>query len=130
MITASAWRMLAWLLAWLLLALIVGISIGHPGTAVALVLAAYSALSIWRLLRFDDWLRNRRRVDPPDYEGVWGDIIAVVSRLDRRKQFHKRRVVELLRDFRRLTAAMPDGAILLNVENEIVWFNERAARWL
>jgi two-component system phosphate regulon sensor histidine kinase PhoR len=39
-------------------------------------------------------------------------------------------VVELLREFRRLTAAMPDGAVLLTQENEIVWFNERAAQWL
>jgi two-component system phosphate regulon sensor histidine kinase PhoR len=36
----------------------------------------------------------------------------------------------LLRELRRLTTAMPDGAVLLNSENEIVWFNERAARWL
>jgi two-component system phosphate regulon sensor histidine kinase PhoR len=75
-------------------------------------------------------LRRRRSIDAPDYDGVWGDIVTIVSRIDRRKQFHKRRVVELLREFRRLTTAMPDGAVLLNQENEIIWFNERAAQWL
>ena len=45
--------------------------------------------------------------------GLWGEVIAIVSRIYRRKVFHKRRVLVLLREFRRMTSAMPDGAILL-----------------
>ena len=36
----------------------------------------------------------------------------------------------LLREFRRLTAAMPDGAVLLGPEHEILWFNRTAAELL
>jgi two-component system phosphate regulon sensor histidine kinase PhoR len=36
----------------------------------------------------------------------------------------------LLREFRRMTAAMPDGAILLGGSREILWFNRTAGRWL
>jgi two-component system phosphate regulon sensor histidine kinase PhoR len=130
LISANVLRMLVGLTAWLLLALVVGLALGYVGIAIAMALALYIGVYLRRLTRFLNWLRNRRSVEPPDYEGVWGDIITIVSRLDRRKQFHKRRVVELLREFRRLTTAMPDGAVLLNSSNEIVWFNERAGQWL
>ncbi len=129
-LSSNAWRVLPWLAVLLLLALGIGLIAGHVGAALAIALGLYVVLYLRRLLRFDSWLRRRRSVEPPDYDGVWGDIVTIVSRLDRRKQFHKKRVVELLREFRRLTTAMPDGAVLLNSENEIVWFNERAAQWL
>jgi len=39
-------------------------------------------------------------------------------------------VLVLLREFRRMTSAMPDGAILLGPNREILWFNRTAGRWL
>ena len=53
-----------------------------------------------------------------------------VVRLHRRKQFHKQRLVQIFRELRRSTAALPDGVIILSTQNEIVWFNRRAARLL
>ena len=51
-------------------------------------------------------------------------------RLHRRKQFHKQRLVQLFRELRRSTAALPDGVIILSTQREIVWFNRQAARLL
>ena len=62
--------------------------------------------------------------------GLWGEVLAIVNRVYRRKVFHKRRVLVLLREFRRMTSAMPDGAILLGQHREILWFNRTAGRWL
>jgi two-component system phosphate regulon sensor histidine kinase PhoR len=87
----------------------------------------------WQLLnlyRLDRWLRLRSQLDPPILGGIWGDIIAQVVRLHRRKQFHKQRLVQLFRELRRSTAALPDGVIILSSQNEIVWFNRQAARLL
>ena len=58
--------------------------------------------------------------------GLWGEVLATTIRLYRRKMFHKRRVLVLLREFRRMTSAMPDGAILLGPNREILWFNRTA----
>jgi two-component system phosphate regulon sensor histidine kinase PhoR len=127
---SSTWRVLSWLAVLLLLAVGVGLIFDHVAMAIAIALGLYVLVFVRRLLRLDRWLRRRRSVDAPDYDGVWGDVVSIVNRIDRRKQFHKKRVVELLREFRRLTTAMPDGAVLLNQDNEIVWFNERAALWL
>ncbi len=56
--------------------------------------------------------------------------VATVNRLHRRKNFHKRRVLVLLREFRRMTTAMPDGAVLLGRDRQILWFNRMAGKWL
>jgi two-component system phosphate regulon sensor histidine kinase PhoR len=114
----------------LLLALIAGLIFGHLAWILIVVLSVYLAFQIANLLRLDRWLRRRRIESPPDISGPWGEVIATVNRIYRRKQFHKARVVRLLREFRRLTAAMPDGAVLLGQNNEIIWFNRNAASWL
>src|ERR1700727_2737461 len=76
------------------------------------------------------WLWVRSQIDPPNIGGIWGDIIAQVIRLHRRKQYHKQRLVQLYRELRRSTAALPDGVIILSPQHEIVWFNRQAARLL
>jgi len=97
------------------------------------LLAAACLYLGWQLLnlyRLDRWLRLRSQIDPPNIGGIWGDIIAQVVRLHRRKQFHKQRLVQLFRELRRSTAALPDGVIILSSQNDIVWFNRQAARLL
>ena len=66
----------------------------------------------------------------PDLSGVWGDVVGLVGRIYRRKNFHKRRIVQLFREFRRLTAVMPEGVVLLSPEREILWFNRTAGQLL
>ena len=82
------------------------------------------------LFRLEWWLRHRSYADPPDVGGVWGEIIAQIVRLHRRKRFHKQRFVQLMRQLQRSTAALPDGVVILNAQREIVWFNRMAARLL
>jgi len=90
----------------------------------------YLAWQLLNLYRLDRWLRLRSQLDPPNIGGIWGDIIGQVVRLHRRKQYHKQRLVQLFRELRRSTAALPDGVIILSSQNEIVWFNRQAARLL
>ena len=61
---------------------------------------------------------------------VGRSTVATANRLYQRKRFHKRRALTLLRELRRMTSAMPDGAILLGPTREILWFNPTAADWL
>ncbi len=109
---------------------LVGLMVGRVAFVLALVLAVTLAIQLRHLLRVDHWLRRRRLEEPPDIDGAWGELVAIIDRIYRRKQYHKLQVTGLLREFRRLTAAMPEGAILLGPEHEIIWFNPRAASWL
>jgi two-component system phosphate regulon sensor histidine kinase PhoR len=110
--------------------LLVGWAIDSIAWGVTLALGFELARQLSSLHQFGEWLRNRNRRSPPDAEGLWGDLISQVSRLHRRKQFHKQRILNLFRELRRSTASMPDGVIALNVAREIVWFNRKAAELL
>ncbi len=107
-----------------------GLVFGRIDLWLLAVLAAYLVLQLVNLYRVQRWLRHRNEQSPPDIGGVWGDLIALIGRIHRRKKFHKRRVIEVLREFRRLTSALPEGVVLLSREREIVWFNRAAERML
>jgi two-component system phosphate regulon sensor histidine kinase PhoR len=129
-LSKPAWQHLAWIAAALLMVALVGALFDRALAFVAVALAAVLAYELRNLLRFERWLRRRAVESPPDMPGLWGEVLATVNRVYRRKVFHKRRVLVLLREFRRMTSAMPDGAILLGRNREILWFNRTAGRWL
>ncbi len=121
---------LARLLVLLGVALAGGFLFGHPLVWVIVALAAYLCVQLVNLFRLERWLRLRNFIDPPDLGGAWADVVAQVVRLHRRKRFHKQRLIQLFRELRRSTAAMPDGVIVLNASHEILWFNRTSSRLL
>jgi two-component system phosphate regulon sensor histidine kinase PhoR len=126
----------AWLFLSARLALVVMLGAGAGAlfdqiwVGIALALAVYLLLHLSDLLRVLHWLRRDEPSLAPEIAGPWGDLVAMIVRLYRRKQFHKRRLLRLLRELRRSTAAMPDGVVVLNPQAEILWFNRTAARLL
>jgi two-component system phosphate regulon sensor histidine kinase PhoR len=127
----SAWSYaLARLVGLLVIATIAGLVFGHLLIWIVAVIAAYLCLQLVNLFRLDRWLRHRNFMEPPDVGGAWADVVAQVVRLHRRKRFHKQRMMQLFRELRRSTAAMPDGVIVLNEDREILWFNRTAGRLL
>jgi two-component system phosphate regulon sensor histidine kinase PhoR len=130
----SGGRAFRFALARVLLVVAAGFVAGHllGSVAAGLALSLTGALC-WQLVnlyRLDSWLRARSTRDPPDVGGVWGDVITQVVRLHRRKRFHKQRLLDVFRELRHSTAAMPDGVVVLNAQAEILWFNRMAGRLL
>ena len=103
---------------------------GSDWLGIAGTLALYLSWNLWQLRALQFWLQHRSVADPPDALGVWGDVVAQVVRLHRRKRFHKERLTRLFRELRRSTAAMPDGVVMLDPQGEIVWFNRKAGEML
>jgi two-component system phosphate regulon sensor histidine kinase PhoR len=129
-LSKPAWQHIVWIVAVVAFAALVGLAFDRPALFAAVALAIVLALQVRNLVRLEHWLKHRTVVSPPDMTGLWGEIVAITSRIYRRKVYHKRRVLTLLREFRRMTAAMPDGAILLGPNREILWLNRVAGRWL
>jgi two-component system phosphate regulon sensor histidine kinase PhoR len=126
---ASMWTFALVRLAGILLAgLCVGLLVGPIWLWLLAAACLYLAWQLVNLYLLDRWLRLRSQMDPPDIGGIWGDVIGQVIRLHRRKRYHKQRLVQLYRELRRSTAALPDGVIILSTQNEILWFNRQAAR--
>jgi two-component system, OmpR family, phosphate regulon sensor histidine kinase PhoR len=103
---------------------------GSVWGGLACALALHLGWVLAQLFRLEWWLRHRSFADPPDVGGVWGEIIAQIVRLHRRKRFHKQRFVQLMRQLQRSTAALPNGVVILNAQREIVWFNRKAGQLL
>ena len=118
------------ILAALALGALLGWLVGSAWIGIAGVLALYLAWNLWQLRELSFWLRHRSVADPPDAMGLWGDVVAQVVRLHRRKRFHKERLTRLFRELRRSTAAMPDGVVMLDPQGEIIWFNRKAGEML
>jgi len=128
---ASMWTFALARLAGILLAgLILGLFFGPVWLWVLAAACLYLGWQLVNLHRLDRWLRLRSQIEAPNLGGIWGDVIGQVVRLHRRKQYHKQRLVQLYRELRRSTAALPDGVIILGSQNDIVWFNRQAARLL
>ena len=118
------------LFATVLIGLAIGWLFGNVWVGLAAALALNLSWQLANLFRTDWWLRHRSYADAPDVGGVWGDMIAQIVRLHRRKRFHKQRFVQLVRQLQRSTTALPYGVVMLNGQREIMWFNRTAARLL
>jgi two-component system phosphate regulon sensor histidine kinase PhoR len=127
----QAWSFaLVRLAAAIVVAALIGLITGDMALWLTIVLGGILAWQFFNLFRLQRWLKLRAHEEPPDIGGVWGDVITIINRIYRRKQFHKRRVTQQFREFRRLSAALPDGVVLLSENREIRWFNRTAAELL
>ena len=126
--TQAWWFAAGRLLGTVLVGSLAGWLFGNIWLGLACALTLHLAWVLANLFRLEWWVRHRNYADPPDVGGVWGEIIAQIVRLHRRKRFHKQRFVQLMRQLQRSTAALPNGVVILNAQREIVWFNRMAAR--
>jgi len=113
--------------------LAVGAFIGwlYDSIAGGLFVAAMAILAwhMYHLYRLEHWLRTNDIEDFPTGLGIWPDIFARVSFYRRRSRRRGKRLRAVLKEFRLSASAFPDAGIILDSDNELVYFN-RAAREL
>ncbi|WP_298388445.1 phosphate regulon sensor protein PhoR, partial [Inhella sp.] len=93
-------------------------------TGVALGLGLMEAVRTQRLLA---WLRSPQAQVPQHEEGAWGDL---TYRLERILETHRRdlqREKARLAEFLEAIEASPNGVLLMDANEHIVWLNTQAA---
>ncbi|MBT8104351.1 MAG: phosphate regulon sensor histidine kinase PhoR [Woeseiaceae bacterium] len=125
----AARRFLIGMLAFLLAGAIIGWMYGRPdlGLLVAALLAL--AWQVRKLLGFERALRTGNFDAFRFGEGIWEQLFSRFRFESEKSARHKKSYRQLLREIRKSTNAMPDGAVILNAENEIIACN-RAAKHL
>src|SRR5665213_1895683 len=78
----------------------VGALLGAAWAGLAVVLVIYLSVLLADLSRVLRWLRRDEPELAPEIAGPWGDLVAMIVRLYRRQQFHKQRLLRLLRELR------------------------------
>lgn len=91
-------------------------------TLLALLWQVRQLLAFDRALRTDDFDAFRYG------EGIWQQIFSRFSAEHERARRHQRRYRELLREIRKSTNAMPDGAVVIDENHEIIMCNRAAKR--
>jgi two-component system phosphate regulon sensor histidine kinase PhoR len=127
----SSWSNEFWrLIGVLFFCLLLGLLTGYVMELLLVGLAAGVGWYQYNLYRLQKWLESPKRDNVPPETGVWGDLYYRVLKLRANSLSRKRRLRELLSQFRASAEALPDGAIALGDNWEIRWFNEAAKRLL
>ena len=124
-VTTEFWR-LTGILAF---ALVAGLIAGHVGWGLAIGLAVVLTWQYRQQLRLLKWLRHGRMKEPPDLEGIAGEIVYDVYRQYQRDRRRKKKLGKVLNRFYESSSALPDATVILGANGEIDWFND-AAKYL
>ena len=122
----SAWlRTLGLLALCMAAAALLGLAVGHPWPVVTLAAFGVLGWHYWRLRRVLQRLTARRRLPPPSGEGVWNELDRLLHRSQAEMRGRKRRLVEMLRAYRAVAAALPDAVVVVDRNSQRVqWFNQ------
>jgi two-component system, OmpR family, phosphate regulon sensor histidine kinase PhoR len=115
---------------WLVGALLLGIWFGQIAWWLAGALALYAGYTLRNVYLLDRVLSGGRRLPMFETRGLWPELVARVDKLRVKSRNRKKRYHRLLREVRESTGALNDAGIILNADNEIVWFNSAATRLL
>lgn len=105
---------------------LIGWLYGNPVIGLLVATLAALAWQVRQLLAFDRALRTRDFDNFRFGEGIWQQMFSHFEREHGRSRKHKTRYRQLLREIRKSTDAMPDGAVILDANNEIVTCNKAA----
>jgi two-component system, OmpR family, phosphate regulon sensor histidine kinase PhoR len=128
----TAWRKTLGQLALVLAsALVLGYAIGHLWPALGVAALAVLIWHYWKLRQVLSRLTARQRAAPPDGSGIWNELDRLLYRSQDETRGRNRRLVEMLRAYRAIAAALPDGVVLVDRNSQrIQWFNEAAGTLL
>jgi two-component system phosphate regulon sensor histidine kinase PhoR len=124
----SARKFIAGVLAILAAGALIGWLYGHPAWG---LLVASLAILIWQtrqLLSFNRAVHTRDFEQFRYGEGIWQQMFARYDYEHERALRAKREYRRLLKEIRRSTDAMPDGAVILDEDNQIIMCNKAAKR--
>jgi len=118
----------------LVVALVAGALIGwwYGSVAAGLFAAAMGLLAwhLYHLYKLDRWLKTNDLEDFPTGLGIWPDTFARVSFFRGRARRRGKRLRALLKEFRLSASAFPDAGVILNSDNDLLYFNKAARELL
>ncbi|MBI3917432.1 MAG: phosphate regulon sensor histidine kinase PhoR [Betaproteobacteria bacterium] len=74
------------------------------------------------------WLQGADRGAVPEDDGLWGDVFEALYRRERDAAQREQELALTLTRFRETVQAFPDGVVVLDAVNQIVWGNVAAER--
>jgi two-component system phosphate regulon sensor histidine kinase PhoR len=80
----------------------------------------------WRQLKtLSDWLADENRT-PPSSSGVWGDVLYRMGKLLKRRREAEEKARADLNQMMEAARHLPDGLVILDLDQRILWLNAAA----
>lgn len=118
------------LLLWGALASIIGLLTGQWLLVLLLAAAGYIGWNLWQMWRLSIWLQGKRKSQPPESTGLWGEIFDAIYHMQRRQKREKKNLQAVINRVQETTSALKDGVILLDWRGYLDWWNPAAQRLL
>ncbi|MBY6186224.1 phosphate regulon sensor histidine kinase PhoR [Marinobacter hydrocarbonoclasticus] len=119
-------KLVLWMVPWAILGLLV------DQLALSLLIGSWLLL-FWHyrhLNKLANWLWHDRRLTPPHGSGSWEPIFNGIYRLQGKNRRRRAQLARLLSRFREGAEALPDAAMVLGPEGQILWSNQLAEHLL
>ena len=126
------WSQEIWHLIWVIASgIVIGLITSQLWPAITVILLVYCFWLLHQLFKLNNWIqRGLKRSEAPNASGVLENIISNIYRLKTSKKRGKKRLAELLGQFKSSAEALPDATVILRTSGEIQWFNEAAENLL
>lgn len=112
-----------------LLSIVFGLVNGYLEWTLILCGGVYMAWTLWKIRQLDSWLKHLEEPVPTS-EGIWGEIIDSIVRLQNHQKRERSRLQAVISRTREVTDALHNGIVLLDVNGNIEMFNPAARRML
>ncbi|MBL6751361.1 MAG: phosphate regulon sensor histidine kinase PhoR [Nevskia sp.] len=111
---------------WVAISAYAGHRFGNAWAGACAGLLLRLSLHLRYLFMLRAWLERPKQIRLPTSRGVWGDVFEALFDLQKRNRKRKKKLAAILAEFQASTEALPDGAVVLAPNGEIVWFNAAA----
>jgi len=105
-------------------ALLVGT--GWAATLLAVGLGAIIGIHLWQIHGLVRWADAPLDAQVPEARGAWGLAFSALYRRVRTRTLHHRDLATTIERFRNAVEALPDGMVIVDAANRILWANARA----
>jgi two-component system phosphate regulon sensor histidine kinase PhoR len=95
---------------------------------VALFLLAVALRDAWRLQELHGWLHRHEAHAVPHPSGLWGQVFNQLYRLEKHSDQNQQKLRIALERFQLAGAALPNGVIVIDQADRILWCNPSAER--
>ncbi len=86
------------------------------------------ALYARKLAQLSAWLANPQAATLPNAAGLWGEVLGDIYRVIRAQRIEQAATNDRLVRFEEAASALPDGAVMLDKQHNIVWCNPSAEK--
>lgn len=110
---------------------VIGWIIGSVWMGLAITFMLYSVWILLQARQVDKWLqKGAKRSTAPDTVGVIGHIEQLIFRRKQSDNTRKQRLKKIVGMYNRSAEALPDGTVVTDHFNQIMWANDAAQRYL